>query len=285
MNVKEDIVMQKKWRKRLLNYAIIFILVVGLGMLGYTVGGNALNDWRTDQLIAYHNSQKKSAQALKAQIAAQQAALNRDPAAPTHLESLSFESITPEIYEEHLLGEIFLPTIQQHLAIFDNVGEQFFQKGAAWLSTSSTLFGGIGKHSAVAAHSGIPTAKMFSDLHRVKLGDLIIYKLGDDYLAYRIIRKRTVAPNEPQTYAEVADKDLTTLITCTPVGAKYHRLLVTGERVPFQPAMMTLVKQTTAKKQHHTLWVLLSISLILIAALTTLVLVLKNSRRNSSKKV
>ncbi|MDR1605629.1 MAG: class C sortase [Streptococcaceae bacterium] len=280
--------MSKKWSDLLLNYAMIFCLVVGLGALFYPAIGNAYNDWYTNRLIRYNNGQRKTAQELKAQLVARQEAIRQDaltdPYSAASLDALSFKTMTPKIYADHMIGEIFLPTIAQHLPIFDNVGEQFLQKGATWLSTSSTLFGGENTHSAVSAHSGIPSAKMFSDLHHMALGDLIIYKLGDEYLAYRVFSKTEVAPSEPQAYAKVVGKDLTTLITCTPIGVNSHRLLVTGERVPFKPAMMKLVKQTSAKKDQKDLWGLGITSLIFISGGTILVLMVRKGKCRQTQK-
>jgi sortase A len=229
-------------------------MLIGVGALLYPTVSNAFNDWYATDLIEANNKQRKSATDLEKQMRKRQQTHKKsqlkDPYSQASLDALSFDPITTEVYVAHMVGEIFLPTIQQHLPIFDNVGEQFLQRGAAWLSSSTTLFGGLGGHSAVSGHSGIPGSKLFNDLHKLQLGDLILYKLADEYLAYKIFSKIEVKPSETKAYAKNPKKDLTTLITCTPIGVNSHRLLITGERVDFEPAMLSKIKQTGIDKAN-----------------------------------
>ena len=45
----------------------------------------------------------------------------------------------------------------------------------------------------------------------------------------------TVLPEETEDLAIEEDKDLVTLVTCTPYGVNSHRLLVRGERTEYVP--------------------------------------------------
>jgi sortase A len=280
--------MRQKWLNGFLTCGMVACLALSLGAFLYPSLANVFNDWQASRLIAHSNSQRKSMAELKAQMDKQQAALKakalEDPYSEASIQALKFDPITTDIYVQHIIGEIYLPTIKQHLPIFDNVGEQFLQRGAAWLATSSKLTGGIGSHSAVSAHSGIPGSKLFNDLQDLKLGDLIIYKLADEYLAYRIESKVAVKPSETKAYAKNTEKDLTTLITCTPIGINSHRLLVTGERVPFEPAMMKLVKQATAAKESQDRWVLILVGLGIVVVSVSLVWRIKQVKARKRKQ-
>ena len=55
-------------------------------------------------------------------------------------------------------------------------------------------------------------------------------------LAYRITEIEVVEPEEAELLEILPEKDLFTLITCTPYGINTQRLVITGERVPYEKA-------------------------------------------------
>lgn len=68
-------------------------------------------------------------------------------------------------------------------------------------------------------------------------------------LAYRAVNFKTVLPTQLESLKIVDGKDLVTLVTCTPYMVNTHRLLVTGERVPFVEQKMT--KQIKKAQAYH----------------------------------
>jgi sortase A len=91
----------------------------------------------------------------------------------------------------------------------------------------------------ISGHRGLPTAALFTDLDKVVEGDVFILLLGKDhYLAYQVFQISVIEPTDLSKLEKDPNNDLVTLLTCTPYMVNSHRLLVTGERIPFTPSML-----------------------------------------------
>lgn len=152
-------------------------------------------------------------------------------------------------FQKHMLGAIFIPAIHVSLPIFDETNNELLDKGATVLQGTSFPIGGKGTHSVITGHTGLPDKKLFTDLEKLKKGDLFYIEVSGEKLAYRVERFKTVLPTELDSLKIVDNQDLVTLITCTPYMVNTHRLLVTGVRVPFQDKKMT--KEIQSTKGYH----------------------------------
>lgn len=121
--------------------------------------------------------------------------------------------------------------------IYHGTEEGVLSMGAGHLEQSSLPVGGASSHCIICAHSGMQQRHMFDDLELLKAGDrFVLHTLGDAY-AYEVYQIETLLPEEAMTRCAIEPgRDLCTLITCTPYGINSHRLLVHGERVPFDPS-------------------------------------------------
>lgn len=129
-----------------------------------------------------------------------------------------------------VMGTLYIPRIQVEEPIYHTVDEEVLQKGVGHLEETSLPIGGPSSHSVLSGHTGLPSGKIFDDLDRLEVGDyFIIQVLGEDH-AYRIYDIETVLPEETQSLVIQPDRDLCTLVTCTPYGVNSHRLLVHAER-------------------------------------------------------
>ena len=140
-----------------------------------------------------------------------------------------------------VMGYLDIPTINQRLNIYHGTDDKVLENGVGHLQGTSLPVGGEGSHCALSAHRGLPSAKLFTDLDRLKPGDLVLlHVLGND-LAYCVDSSQVVTPDEIDSLAIVPGQDLLTLITCTPYAVNTHRLLVHAHRVPYVPqeSMMT----------------------------------------------
>ena len=129
-----------------------------------------------------------------------------------------------------VMGTLYIPRIQVEEPIYHTVDDDVLQKGVGHLEETSLPIGGPSSHCVLSGHTGLPSGKIFDDLDRLEVGDyFIIQVLGEDH-AYRIYDIETVLPDETQSLVIQPDRDLCTLVTCTPYGVNTHRLLVHGER-------------------------------------------------------
>ena len=130
-----------------------------------------------------------------------------------------------------IMGHISIDTIHVDLPICHGTAETTLDRSAGHLEGSSLPIGGIGTHSVITAHRGLPSARLFTDIDKLKEGDIFKVSVLDETLCYEVDQIRTVQPNELEYLAIENDKDLCTLMTCTPYGINTDRLLVRGHRI------------------------------------------------------
>ena len=133
-----------------------------------------------------------------------------------------------------LMGQVEIPCIDITLPIYHYTDEEVLQKGAGHLPGSSLPVGGAGSHAVISAHRGLPSAKMFTDLDRVKLGNVFYIHVLGDTLAYEVDQILTVEPSDTEALSVQEGEDYCTLLTCTPYAVNSHRLLVRGHRIPYE---------------------------------------------------
>lgn len=152
-------------------------------------------------------------------------------------------------FQKHMIGAIFIPSIHVSLPIFDETNNDLLEKGATVLQGTSFPIGGKGTHSVITGHTGLPEKKLFTDLEKLKKGDLFYIEVSGKKLAYRVERFKTILPTELDSLKIEDSSDLVTLLTCTPYMINTHRLLVTGVRVGFETKKMT--QQIKLTKDYH----------------------------------
>ena len=134
------------------------------------------------------------------------------------------------INDEHMMGYIKIPEIRLSCPIYHGATEFQLQKGIGHLEGTALPVGGIGTHCVLTGHTGVPGNMLFTDLDKLEVGDKFYLHILDEVLAYKIDQINVVEPGDTSKIRTEADKDLCTLITCTPYGINTHRLLVRGIR-------------------------------------------------------
>jgi sortase A len=129
-----------------------------------------------------------------------------------------------------VMGVLTIPAIGVRLPIYHGVTDRTMSKGCGHLQGTSLPVGGDGTHAVLFGHRGLPDAKLFTDLDRVKEGDRFTVSVLGKELWYRVISRKVILPDETGDLAVRSGRDLVTLVTCTPYGINTHRLLVCGER-------------------------------------------------------
>ena len=179
------------------------------------------------------------------------------------------------------IGHVEIPKINQDLPIYAGTSEEVLQKGVGHLEGTSLPVGGKGTHTVLTAHRGLPTAKLFTDLNKMKKGDVFYIHNIKEVLAYKVIDVFVVEPSDFDKVLVVEGKDYCTLLTCTPYMINSHRLLVRAERTEYNPAAVEkdLVSQVTGKYKIY-----LIISLIIIAILLWYYIRQRRRKKNNEIK-
>ena len=143
-----------------------------------------------------------------------------------------YESLL-RVDDSGIIGYVEIPTIGVKLPVYQGTSAGDLERGVGHLKGSSLPVGGKGTHAVLTGHTGLSQAKLLSDLTEMKEGDVFyIYVLGRQ-LAYEVYATSVVLPEDTEQLRIEKDKDLVTIVTCTPYGINTHRLFVHGKRIPF----------------------------------------------------
>lgn len=133
-----------------------------------------------------------------------------------------------------IMGYIEIPMIDVMLPIYHGTGESVLQIAVGHLDWTSLPVGGAGSHCVVSGHRGLPSARLFTDLDKLKVGDVFMLHVLNEILTYEIDQILIVEPQDTDPLLIEPGKDLCTMITCTPYGINSHRMLVRGHRIESQ---------------------------------------------------
>ena len=130
-----------------------------------------------------------------------------------------------------MIGYLKIDRIGVELPIYHGTSDSVLSRGVGHLQGSSLPVGGENTHSVMSAHRGLPSAKLFTDLDRMEIGDTFQIVVLDQMLTYQVDQIKVITPREINDLQIVEGMDYCTLFTCTPYGINTHRLLVRGVRI------------------------------------------------------
>lgn len=268
----------KKKRRRLLDLLMLLVLIAGLAALSYPLISNQLNDFLDQQLISYYQKKankdnqkdldKLSDEMAKknAELAKAKSQVGEDP----FTDSAKAKKKEKSYYQQHTIGILRVPSIKVELPIFDEASETLLTKGAGVVAGTSYPIGGQSTHTVLAGHRGLSSAALFTDLPKVKLGDVFYIEINNETHAYKVDQIKTVLPDDTDDIQVVQGKDYATLMTCTPYMVNSHRLLVRGHRIPYDPKQAAKDKKAANRYKMLSLIGLIAAGLLILLGVAML---------------
>lgn len=153
-----------------------------------------------------------------------------------------------------IMGYVEIPLIKVNLPIYHGTDSETLDAGIGHLLGTSLPVGGNSTHTVLTAHSGMANQKLFSDLDKLKKGDVFYLRVLDENLAYQVEEINTVLPHESELLEIAEGEDYCTLVTCTPFGVNTHRLLVRGTRIPYEEAEEIVEEQIQFEEKPTSTW-------------------------------
>lgn len=216
---------------------ILLLLLAGLGLLLYPRFSDTWNTLHQSQVITGYGEAVQEmdigryAKILeKAHTYNEELFLNgrlwalEDKVQERYLETL-------DISGSGIMGYIEIPSIRVTLPIYHGTSDKVLQEAIGHVAWSSLPAGGENTHAVLSGHRGLPSAKLFTNLDDLEVGDRFMIHILSETLTYEVDRILTVKPTDTSELEIVPGMDLVTLVTCTPYGINTHRLLVRGHRV------------------------------------------------------
>lgn len=130
-----------------------------------------------------------------------------------------------------MIGYISIDKLQVELPIYHGTSATVLNSACGHLEGTSLPVGGESTHAVLSAHRGLPSAKLFTDLDKMQIGDVFKITVFDRVLTYQVDQVKIVEPSDTSELQIVKGQDYVTLLTCTPYGINTHRLLVRGHRI------------------------------------------------------
>ena len=179
-----------------------------------------------------------------------------------------------------MMGYITIPELRLKLAIYHGVDESVLQVGIGHIEGSSLPVGGEGTHCVLSGHRGLPSAKLFTDIDKLELGDVFMLHVYDEVLTYEVDQILIVEPEDYSALAIEDGEDYCTLVTCTPYGINTHRLLVRGHGIENRTIDGTRVTSDAIKVNKYLVIAGLSLLLLFIYYLFVLIIRLYKKKRH-----
>ena len=223
-------------RKNLSTIILILIFLVGLSVMLYPSVSDAVNRKHQSRAVADYAEEVEQLSDADYQTYfdaadAYNPQLNTTPNAFYKPDLVSGYAQTLDISGTGIMGYITIPKISVELPIYHGTDEGVLQVAAGHLEGSSLPVGGAGTHAVISAHRGLPSAKLFTNLDELEVGDRFTITVLNRVLTYEVDQISIVLPTEIDQLLPTEGMDYVTLMTCTPYGINTHRLLVRGKRV------------------------------------------------------
>ena len=268
---------------------LVLLLLAGVSLLLYPSLSDYWNSMHQTRAIAsytetvsqldtaQYDEMWKTAQDYNRSLAQRETAF-----ALTDEQKAAYESLL-DVSGLGVMGYIEIPGIDCSLPIYHGTEESVLQVAVGHLEWSSLPVGGEGTHCVLSGHRGLPSAKLFTNLDKLAVGDTFLLRVLDEVLTYEVDQILIVEPEQVDALGIVPGEDYCTLVTCTPYGINTHRLLVRGHRVENTPeaARMHVTADAT---QFDPLLVAPVLAIPVLLLLLMILLVPKRRRKSREDK-
>lgn len=288
-------------KRKITNILICLLFLVGLGILVYPTVSDQWNKYRQSKLITSYEEVIEELQEEDFALEWEKAESYNRTVVYNALYSDAFTNEDEEKLEETeywqilnvtqngVMGYLTIPKINVKLAVYHGVAEEVLQTGVGHIKGSNLPIGGETNHSVLAAHRGLPSAKLFTDIDQLQKGDMFYLHILDQTFAYQVTKIYNMIDKDDadtlgEALAQREGEDLVTLFTCTPYGVNSHRLLVQGSRVEYvaeEEVETVSVPEAMLEsvQNYYMIYLILGLSITLL-----IIVIMKFIMRRSKKK-
>lgn len=233
-------------KRNLSTILLVLVFFIGLSLLLYPSVSDYWNSLHQSRAIAtYAEAVADIDQENYDRLWQDAEAYNRNILSRSNAYTMSEEETAQylsllDVSDNGIMGYIEIPSIKCSLPIYHGVDEAVLQIAVGHIEWTALPVGGESTHCVLSGHRGLPSAKLFTDLDQMEIGDTFIMRVLDEALTYEVDQILIVEPQDVEALHVVSGEDLCTLVTCTPYGVNTHRLLVRGHRVENEAVAATV---------------------------------------------
>ena len=240
---------KKKRKSSLTSWLLVLVMVVGIGIMAYPTISDRWNELHSSRAIASYSTNVEHAdrEELAAMIEAAKEYNDtllekNNPYLMTDRDIERYNSLL-DLTGTGIIGYITIRSIGVYIPIYHGTDESVLQIAVGHINWTSLPVGGESSHAVLSGHRGLPSAKLFTDLDRMKEGDRFSITVLNQEISYEVDQIRIVEPEDVSPLGIEPGKDYCTLVTCTPYGINTHRLLIRGTRVANESGEMVVTPE------------------------------------------
>ena len=276
---------------RLFTIILIAALIIGLGLLAYPSFSDYWNSFHQSRAVMSYAENVANMDAEEYERILNEA---RDYNAQLAEKGISWIMTDGEraaykgrlnITGNGVMGYIKIQKIDVTLPVYHGTADTVLQTSIGHLEQSSLPVSGESVHSMLSGHRGLPSARLFTDLDKLKEGDTFTVTVLNETTTYEVDHVWIVTPEDLSHLTIDKGKDYCTLITCTPYGINTHRLLVRAHRIENPDGEAMVVADAI---QIRPVFIAPFLSVPLLAVLLCYVLIstaVKNRKRTDLKEL
>lgn len=274
-------------KRKISTFLFGLLFLVGFGILIYPTVSDQWNTYRQNQLISSYETNVSNlteedfteewemAKAFNATFTQNNLYGDVFGEDGTDIKDTEYWKVL-NVAGDGVMGYLSIPKINIKLAVYHGTADDVLQTGVGHLNGTKLPIGGESTHSVLAAHRGLPSARLFTDIDQLKKGDMFYLHILDETLAYQVDDIQDMVDKDDRETLDKAlqieeGKDQVTLFTCTPYGVNSHRLLVRGTRVPYngEEEIETSIADSMLKsvQNYYMLYLILGLSVTLLIIL------------------
>lgn len=273
-------------KKHLSTIALVLVLICGLCVLLYPIVSDLINTQAQNRVVTIYSSTVSKEKDYSAEWQAVEEFNTRLAQNPDrfHLsdEELAEYNRLLNVNQIGVIGTITIPCIDVTLPVYHGISEGVLQVGVGHMEGTSLPADQPGTHVVLSGHRGLPSAKLFTNLDKVLIGDTFELSVLNQRFIYQVDQILTVLPDEVSALAIEPDQTYCTLITCTPYGVNSHRLLVRGYLV--RSGGEAVLTADAEQIDPMVVAMLAAVPLLLLALLWTVMFLRRRSKKTRKER-
>lgn len=288
-------------KRKLANVLFALLFLAGFGVFAYPVVSDQWNAYRQSKLISTYEEVLGDMEEADYSREWEAARAFNDSLVENDLYGDAFGMTDADMAETEywkvlnatengVMGYLSIPKINVRLAVYHGTADDVLQTGIGHVNGTKLPIGGEGTHCVLAAHRGLPSAKLFTDLDQMEPGDKFYIHILDEVLAYEVDQILPMVDKDDMNTLGSAMKivpgeDYVTLLTCTPYGVNSHRLLVRGSRTEYNgeeevKAETPVGSMVEAVQSYYMLYLVLTMAVFLLLGI--LIMAIRGIKRGKA---
>lgn len=247
--------MINKIKQNFITILLVFILLVGLAMLSYPTVSDYWNSFHQSKAVAGYVEKVEDLSKADYSRMLSDAEVYNKTLDQGVIPDLNIDKATEDSYNQTLdidgsgiMAYVEIPKLNTIMPIYHGTDDSVLQVAIGHIPGTSLPVGGVGTHSVISGHRGLPSAKLFTDIDQLVEGDTFLIQVLDQTLTYEVDQILTVTPDDVSALEIDPQQDYVTLVTCTPYGVNSHRLLVRGHRIENEMKQARVTSEATQVK-------------------------------------